>query len=196
MAKKNIVAENETSAFAAQKIFPDDEGLGYTPRLALHRVLYGHTQLTSITQQIPEQRGGLRRGYHKHLFDAGKHKCRQRVVHHGLVIHRQQLFADGPRHWIQSSAVSACKQYPAHHLVCLPYRSVSTRLRTPTQRQRRQERVQFVRSEVPPKQATSDPMSARRAKRRGPHRISLVPDLFLRTRQAKGDPGLWRLQVL
>ena len=43
----------------------------------------------------------------KHVADAGQHQGAERVVNHGLVVHRQQLLADGQGGRVQPAAGAA-----------------------------------------------------------------------------------------
>jgi hypothetical protein len=63
--------------------------------------------LAAVAQQGFEARGVLRGADQQDVADAGQHQRGQRVIHHGLVVHRQQLLADGQRGRVQPGAGSA-----------------------------------------------------------------------------------------
>ena len=60
-----------------------------------------------MAQQFGKARGILRGADEQHVFDARQHERGQRVIDHGLVVHRHELLADSLRHGVQASAGTA-----------------------------------------------------------------------------------------
>ena len=52
------------------------------------------------------------------VADAGEHQHRQRVVHHRLVVHRQQLLGDALRDGMQARAAAAGQNDALHEFAC------------------------------------------------------------------------------
>ena len=59
---------------------------------------------SSIAQQLLEARRVLWRADQQDVPHAGQHQGAERVVHHGLVVNGQQLFADGQGGRVQAGA--------------------------------------------------------------------------------------------
>ena len=64
----------------------------------------GMPELRAIAEQALEPSCSCGRGDDQHVADAGQHQRRQRVIHHRLVVDRQQLLAD--------ALVSGCRRDP------------------------------------------------------------------------------------
>ena len=101
---KNIVAQHQSAGLVVDKIFADGEGLRQAVRAGLHRILNVHAPLRTVTQQLSETWRVVGRGNHQHVTNTTEHECGQRVIHHGLVVHRHELFADGLGDRVQTGA--------------------------------------------------------------------------------------------
>ena len=86
------------------KVSTNDEGLRQSIRARLHRIFNMHTPLTSVAQQFFKARGVLWRGDHQNFADTAEHQSSQRVINHGLVIDRHELFAHRLCHWVKAGA--------------------------------------------------------------------------------------------
>ena len=64
-------------------------------------------EVGAVAEQLAKARQVLRRGDDQDVADAGEHQHRQRVVHHRLVVHRQQLLGDALRDGVQPRAAAA-----------------------------------------------------------------------------------------
>ena len=90
-------------------IFPhelpaDDEGLGQSLGLRLHRVANGNPEPAAIAEQALEATDVLRSRDEEDVADAREHEGGERVVDHGLVVDGQELLAHRPRDGIEASA--------------------------------------------------------------------------------------------
>ena len=104
MAIEDVVAQHHRTGRAGQKLAANQKGLGQALRPGLHRIRQAHAPLRSIAQELLKARRVLGRADHEHFANTCEHQRRQRVVHHGLVIHRQQLLGDGQRGRMQAGA--------------------------------------------------------------------------------------------
>ena len=90
-AVKNIIAQYHSAGLTVNKLFTQDKGLCQTVRGGLHFIL----QVQAVLATIPQQRFKARRigwgGNDQDILDACQHQSRQRVIDHGLIIHRQKL---------------------------------------------------------------------------------------------------------
>ena len=103
VAVKNIVPQDQCTGVLAHKFFANDEGLRQAIGAGLDRILDVHSPLMAITQQFRKTWRVLRCADQQHIFDARQHKRGQRVIDHGLVIHRHQLLRDSLCHRVQAS---------------------------------------------------------------------------------------------
>jgi hypothetical protein len=92
---------------ARDEALADQEGLRQAVGAGLHRIGQRQTPLAAIAQQLLEARRVLRCADDENVADAREHQRAQRVVDHGLVVHRQQLLADGERGRVQARAGAA-----------------------------------------------------------------------------------------
>ena len=82
------------------------------PRRWLHQVVEGKAPLAAIAEQTPVERGVLRGRYDQDLSNPRQHQDRQRIENHRLVVDRQQLLGDDPRHRVQAGTVTAGQDDP------------------------------------------------------------------------------------
>ena len=101
---EQVVAQHQGTGRAADEALTDQERLRQPVRAGLHGVLDLHAPLAAVTEQLLESRRVLGRADDEHITQARQHERAQRVVHHRLVVHRQQLLADGQRGRMQTGA--------------------------------------------------------------------------------------------
>ncbi len=104
VAIENVIAKNQRTMAVAEECFTDKKGLRQTVGAGLHGVLQVDAPLAAITKQLFEARRVLLGGDDKYVAYAGQHQRAERVVNHGLVVHRNQLFADRKRSGVKASA--------------------------------------------------------------------------------------------
>ena len=109
VAVEDIVAQHQRARGAADKLAAEDERLRQAVRARLHAVTQVQAPAAAVTEQRLETRRVLRRADDEDVADAGEHQRAQRVVDHRLVIHRQQLLADGQCRRVQPGAGAAGK---------------------------------------------------------------------------------------
>src|SRR6266478_5282768 len=103
MSVKNIVAEHKRTIVSANESLSNDESLCNAIGRGLNRILKVHSPLTSITQELLEMENVLRSGDDEDVSDARKQQRGQRVINHGFVIDRQQLFRKCLRDRVETS---------------------------------------------------------------------------------------------
>jgi hypothetical protein len=69
-------------------------------------------QLATVAREALEERQIVGRGEQQDVPDARQHQRRERVIHHPLVINRQQPFADSQHHRMQPCAAAAGQNNP------------------------------------------------------------------------------------
>ena len=94
VAVEDVVAQDQGRVAVADEVRTDDEGLGEAVRARLDGVLQVDAPPATVTEQLLEARGVLRRGDDQDVADAGQQQRGQRVVDHRLVVDRQQLLGD------------------------------------------------------------------------------------------------------
>ena len=109
MTVKNIVAQYERAGLVVDEVFAYDESLRQAVRAWLDGIPDVHAPLRSIAQQFREARGVVRGADQQHIADSAEHECTQGVVHHGLVVHGQQLFAESQSGGVQARAGASGK---------------------------------------------------------------------------------------
>ena len=107
VAVEDVVAQHQRARRIADELVADDEGLRQAIGAGLHRVLQVDAPLAAVAQQLLEARRVLRRADDQDVAHAAEHQRAQRVVDHRLVVHRQQLLADGQRGRVQPGAGAA-----------------------------------------------------------------------------------------
>ena len=98
---KNIVPQNQAHRAAADKRAADDKGLGQPFGPGLFGIGKGQSQPGAVTKDFAENRQIMGRGNNQNLANSRHHQNGKRVVNHGFVVNRQQLFADTQGKWIQ-----------------------------------------------------------------------------------------------
>ena len=101
-AVKDVVAQYQRGRGPANEVGAEDKRLGQPVRAGLNRVADIDTPLAAVPQQLTEGFLVAGRGDDQDIPDAGQHQGGQRVVDHGLVVHRHQLLADGAGEWMQA----------------------------------------------------------------------------------------------
>ena len=104
VAIEQVVAQHQRAGVVADEVFANDECLRQAVGAGLHSVLQVDAPLAAVAQQLLEARGVLRRADDEDVANAGQHEGAERVIDHGLVVHRQQLLADGQRGRVQAGA--------------------------------------------------------------------------------------------
>ena len=112
-----VVAERQGAGLAGDPVAADQEGLGDAVRSRLLGVGKAHAEPLAVAQQAAELRQILRRGDHQDVADAGQHQGGQRVIHHRLVVHGQQLLGRRQRHRMQPRAGATGQQDTLHAAV-------------------------------------------------------------------------------
>src|ERR1700730_13861753 len=82
---ENIVAKNERTWRAADKLLTNNQRLRQAIRRRLHSILKAHAPLLAGAEQALEERRVRRGGDDQNLANSGEHQYRQRVVNHRLV---------------------------------------------------------------------------------------------------------------
>ena len=104
---KNVVAQHQCARVGADELLANQKGLCQPIGAGLHRVLQVHAPGAAVAQQLLEAGRVLRRADDEHVAYAREHEGAERVVNHGLVVHRRQLLADGQRGGVQAGAGAA-----------------------------------------------------------------------------------------
>lgn len=94
MAIIEVSIQNQGAGAVAHMLLAKDKRLGQPIRGWLYTVAKIHIPLRSIAKQLFKTRGVLRGRDNEHILHAGHHQAGERVVDHGLVVHRQQLLRD------------------------------------------------------------------------------------------------------
>ena len=88
---EDVVAQHQTRAVVADELAADDECL----RQAVGRRLLGVLEMHAVVRAVAEQAtetGQIRWcGYNQYVPDSGKHKRRNGIIHHRLVVYRKHL---------------------------------------------------------------------------------------------------------
>ena len=103
---EEVVPKHQSGRSTSEEISSDQKSLRQTIRTGLHGVLDLHAPGAAIAQQTLKTRLVMGRGDHQHLPDAGQHQGGEWVIHHGLVVDRQQLLADCPRDGVQAGTAA------------------------------------------------------------------------------------------
>ena len=114
IAVEDIVTEHERAGTARNEVLPIVEGPCKSVRLWLNHVLQRDAKLASVTQQTLKVRCVLRSRNNEDVAYARQHECAQGVVHHGLIIHRQELFACHGRQRVEACATSSREDDSPH----------------------------------------------------------------------------------
>jgi hypothetical protein len=111
---EDVVAEDQARGLPGDEVAAEDEGLGEPVGARLLAVVEAHAEAAAVSEQVAVGWQVARRRDDEHLADAGQHEQAQRVVDHRLVVHRQQLLADHPRHRVESGAGAPGENDPLH----------------------------------------------------------------------------------
>jgi len=109
LAVKDIVAQDQAARMRGDERLADDEGLRQSTRFRLYRVVQADSPAASVSQQVPKTPRVAGRGNDQDLAHPRQHEYGEGIVDHGLVIDRQQLFADGAGQGIKPGASAARK---------------------------------------------------------------------------------------
>ena len=107
MAIEKVVAENQAGGVAVEKILAYMECLGEASRMGLDSIFNFHAPVTTVTEQGLEHRLVMWGGDNEYLTDASKEQYGERVIHHGFIIDREQLLADGLGDWIEAGPTAS-----------------------------------------------------------------------------------------
>ena len=107
VAVEDVVAQHQGRGGVADKLLSNHKGLGQAVGAGLHGVLQVQAPLAAVAQQLFKARRVLRGADDEDVADARQHEGAERVVDHGLVVHRQQLLADGQGGRVQARARAA-----------------------------------------------------------------------------------------
>ena len=115
VAVEDVVAEHQGARLAVDELLADGERL----RQAVRRGLLGVGQVHAVARAVPEQALEVgevrRRGDDQDVPDARQHEGAERVVDHGLVVDRQQLFGGHERERVQARAGTAGEDDAFHN---------------------------------------------------------------------------------
>ena len=106
MSVENVVAEHQGAALSSEEVGAQKKCLRDALWRSLHDVAEMHAPARSVAQQLLEAWRVERRGDDEYLANARQHQHAERVVDHGLVVHRQQLLGDTLRRRIQARSRS------------------------------------------------------------------------------------------
>ena len=113
-AVEDVVAEGERHPIRADELAADDERLRQPFGLGLGGVFDLQAELRAVTEQTAEAVLLVGRRDHEDGADPGQHQRRQRVVHHRLVVDREQLLADRAGHRMEPRAGAAGENDALH----------------------------------------------------------------------------------
>lgn len=114
LAVEDVVAQHQAHTVVTDEFFADDKGLSKPIRARLYGVAEVDAKLFAVTQGTPEACQIFRGGDDEDVPDARKHEYRERVIDHGFVVHRQQLFGGAQCYGVQAGAGTACEDYAFH----------------------------------------------------------------------------------
>ena len=104
VAVEDVVTEHQGARLAGDEVLADGEGLGQ----AVGAGLLGVGEVDAVARAVPEQALEVgqvrRRGDDQDVPNARQHEGAKRVVDHGLVVDRQQLFGGHERERVQARA--------------------------------------------------------------------------------------------
>src|SRR5438093_7433666 len=103
-AVEDVVAERQGDPVGSDELASDNERLRESIRARLRGVLDLQADLGAVAEQPPEAIALVWRGDDEDVADTREHQVRQRVVHHRLVVDRDELLADRARQRMQTRA--------------------------------------------------------------------------------------------
>ena len=116
VAIEDVVTQNERARLAGDEVLADGEGLRQAVRRGLLGVGEVHAEARAVSEQTLEVGQVRRRADDQDVAYAREHEGGQRVVDHGLVVHRQQLLTGDERERVQARAGSAGED-DAFHII-------------------------------------------------------------------------------
>lgn len=114
LAVVDVVAEYQAYAVIADEIFADDEGLGEAVRAGLFCVVEVNAPLAAVAEQALEALLVFGGGDDEDIPDARQHEYGERVVDHGFVVYREELFGYASGDWVEAGAGAAGEDYSFH----------------------------------------------------------------------------------
>ena len=122
MAIEDVIAENQCRRCTAEEFLADQECLCEAVRRWLHFVGQRQTPLRTIAEQFAKQRRVVRCRDNENLANARQHEGGERVIHHRLIVDRQQLFGNHLGHRVEPGTRSAGQNDAfAIHSAAFPY---------------------------------------------------------------------------
>ena len=114
MPEKDVIAQDQAGWFPRDKVGADTKRIRQTSRLVLLGISESQPPAIPVPQQMPEQGQILGRADDQDLTYARQHQDRKRIIDHGFVVDRQELFADRQCQRIQPRAAPASKNDAFH----------------------------------------------------------------------------------
>ncbi len=112
MTEVDVISQRQGYTLGTHERTADGEGLRESFGARLLRVRDRDTPLTAVAQQALIQRQVLRRRDQQKVANTRHHQSSERVVHHRLVIDRQELLADAASNRVQPGAGAAGQNDP------------------------------------------------------------------------------------
>ena len=100
VAVENIVAQHHGAGLVADKVLPQQEGLGQPIRRGLHHIAQVQPELAAVAQQVLKPGRILWRGNNQYVPYPRQHQRGKGVVDHRLVVDRKQLLRGHHGQWI------------------------------------------------------------------------------------------------
>ena len=113
-AVEDIVAQHHRAGIAGDELLAQQERLRKAVRAGLDLVLQVHAVLAAVAEQLLKARGIGGGGDDQDVLDARQHQRGQRIVDHGLIVHRQKLLGCDHGQRVQSCAGAAGKDDTFH----------------------------------------------------------------------------------
>ncbi len=114
---ENVVAKHQRNRILSDEFPADEKRLGDAIRRLLHCVGKANAPLPAVAEKLLEFRQVLWRRDEQDVFYVCQHQRRQRVVHHRLVVDRQQLLGYGERGRVQARARTARQDDSLHAML-------------------------------------------------------------------------------
>src|SRR5690554_1224752 len=105
---EDVITQNQTHTVVTDELFADDESLGEAVRTWLDFVAEVDAELFAGAERALEAGLIFRGGDDEDIPDARQHEYRERIVDHGFVVNRQELFGGAECYGVQAGAGSAC----------------------------------------------------------------------------------------
>ena len=114
IAVEDVVAQHQCARLTCNELLAQEERLREPVRGRLHLVREAHAVMRAVAQEPFKVRQVLRRADDQDVADPGHHQHAQRIVDHGLVVHRQQLLRRDRGQRVQSRARATGKNNALH----------------------------------------------------------------------------------